>query len=84
MRGKVTKMTGRKPSVEVPDLGVGYAFGPVEVASGITVEVGDRVLVVSVGDIPEDVVVVGVLDKADPLTARVDALEARVAALESS
>lgn len=71
MRGTVTKMTGRKPHVEVPDLGVGYDFGPCETATGGQLLVkGQRVLVVSVGGIPEDLVVVGVLD--DDEDARLD------------
>lgn len=63
MRGTVTKMEGRKPHVEVPDLGVGYDFGPCETATGGQVlQVGQRVLVCSVSGIPEDVVVIGILD----------------------
>lgn len=65
MRGVVTKMKGRKPFVEVPDLGVGFDFGPCESATGQLLHIGDRVLVVSVGGIPEDLVVVGILDPED-------------------
>lgn len=63
MRAVVTKMSGRKPHVEVPDLATGYDFGPCETATdGRLLVKGQRVLVVSVGGIPEDIVVIGVLD----------------------
>lgn len=72
MRGTITKMSGRKPHVEVPDLAVGYDFGPCETTTGQLHVVGQRVLVVSVGGIPEDIVVIGVLDddEFDRLDAR--------------
>lgn len=77
MRGKVTKVVDGRPYVEVADLGKGYEFGPVEVADGVALHRGNRVLVVSVGDVQEDVVVVGVLDVPDvgdwdPITAAAD------------
>ena len=49
------------PHVEVPELGTGYAFGPLEVATAQTVKVGSRVLVASIGAVKEDLVVIGVV-----------------------
>jgi hypothetical protein len=62
MRGRVTRLEGGKPHVEVPDLGVGHSFGPIEsLVAGL--EVDDRVLVGSqVGGVLEDVVVLGLLE----------------------
>lgn len=65
LRGTIVRMEGRKPHVEVPDLGVGYSFGPCETATGRQMKAGDRVLVVAVGGIVEDIVVVGILDDVD-------------------
>lgn len=62
MRGRITRVVGVTVHVEVPDLGVGYSFGPVQTATETTLAVGDQVLVVSVGGITEDVVVVGKLN----------------------
>lgn len=63
MRGRVKSVNGdNKPSVEVPDLGVGYVFGPCDTISDVVFKAGQHVLVISVGGVPEDVVVLGVLN----------------------
>lgn len=62
-RGVVVGIDGDGlPLVEIAELGVGYAFGPCENASGVTLALKDRVLCSSVSDVPEDIVVIGPLD----------------------
>lgn len=53
------------PSVEVPEFGTGYEFGPVQALVVGPWARGDRVLVDSVADILEDVVIIGRLDPTD-------------------
>lgn len=62
MRGIVARLEGGKPHVEVPDLGAGYAFGPLEVATVVELAPGDRVFVAQIGDTPEDLAVIGPVD----------------------
>lgn len=50
------------PYVEVPELGVGYEFGPCQSTAAGPWERGDRVFVQSVAGILEDVVIVGRID----------------------
>jgi hypothetical protein len=60
MRGVVTRMEGARPHVEIPDLGAGYSHGPLDVVVPGTVVVGSRVLVTTIADRIDDLVVVGV------------------------
>lgn len=60
LRGRVVRLEGGRPHVEVPDLGVGYSYGPLEVVVPVSVVPGARVLVASVSDLRDDLVVVGV------------------------
>lgn len=69
MRGRVVRTTSTGPMVEVPDMGVDYAFGPCPVTTGLRVKAGDRVFVAIVGSVSEDVVVLGPIDPA-PTDAR--------------
>lgn len=62
----VTKVEADGPYVEVPDLGVGLEFGPLESISSsaavpLDVVAGDRVLVCTVGKIRDDLAIMGVL-----------------------
>lgn len=61
LRGRVTRLEGGLPHVEVADLGSGVVHGPLEVATPSVIVVGARVLVAAIGDAVEDLVVVGVI-----------------------
>lgn len=54
-RGRVTRVTGGQMYYEVPDLAVGYEFGPEAAIEGVVAN--DNVLLAQVGDTKEDVMV---------------------------
>ncbi len=57
-RGKVTRLSGGRPLVEVPRLAPGYEFGPLEALPGVILAAGDRVLVGLVEGRLDDLVLV--------------------------
>lgn len=56
-RGVVRKVDADGPHVEIAELGQGFVFGPCE--SPFPVSKGDRVVVGSIGELVEDVVILG-------------------------
>jgi hypothetical protein len=69
-RANVTRVETDGVTVEIPELGVGSEYGPCPLLNVQTVNVGDIVLVGNLIDIPEEMVVFGVLldDPADAPT----------------
>jgi len=69
-RGTITRITASGVFVEVPSLGVGMEFGPLEQLStstaATTFVVGDRVLVASIGAIYDNLVILGKLITPSP------------------
>lgn len=66
-RARVTRVAVDGVYVEVPEFGLGLEFGPLETVTDTAVlAAGHRVVVSTVGGIPDDLVIVGSLD-ADPV-----------------
>lgn len=65
-KGEVTRVDAEGVHVVCPDLGIDLEFGPLEcvqpsATSPILVAAGDRVLLASVNNVRDDLVVIGVL-----------------------
>lgn len=64
-RGTITRIDSGNVYVEVPALGIGMEFGPVEFLGFPDYVVGDRVLTAIVSGIADDVVVLGRLSSSN-------------------
>lgn len=58
-RARVSRVDSNGVYVEIPLLAPGYEYGPCEMTTPADLVVGDRVMVTYVGDVPDDVVIIG-------------------------